>query len=253
MKLIINAMSDIGSVRENNEDMILVGNEFLRDTSKSYEFDFDTSEYPFLVAVADGMGGHKGGEYASEIVLTEMNKAVRDLKNELSDADLKIFLNERITAIHAQLLDEGVNDPEKTGMGSTFVGIFFFRDLVFLINVGDSRLYRFRDGILTQLSRDHSLSEMTNNPDAPKNIIVNSFGAGQKIFFDFENISQRIINGDKILLCSDGLNNELSDEEIELFFAQEIESLELVKLAKEKGGSDNISAVIISVFLSFFD
>lgn len=245
MKLIINAVSDIGNVRTNNEDMIIVGNEFLRDASKNYEFDFESSEHPFLIAVADGMGGHKGGEYASEIVLTEMNKAVRDLKNELSNAELKSFLNERITAIHTQLLDEGSKDTEKTGMGSTFVGILFFQGSIFLINVGDSRLYRFREGILTQLSRDHSLSEMTNNPDAPKNIIVNSFGAGQKIFFDFEDISQRIMNDDRILLCSDGLNSELTDDEIESVLADTNGSSLLVEAAKNKEGKDNISVIII--------
>ncbi|CAN1557245.1 PTC1 Serine/threonine protein phosphatase [Flavobacteriaceae bacterium] len=245
MKLIINTISDIGNVRQNNEDMILVGNEFLRDASKSYEFDFESSEHPFLIAIADGMGGHKGGAYASEIVLTEMNKVIRDLKGELSNADLKDFLNERITAIHTKLLDEGAKDVEKTGMGSTFVGILFFQNSIFLINIGDSRLYRFREGILTQLSRDHSLSEMTNNPDAPKNIIVNSFGAGQKIFFDFEDISQRILHNDKILLCSDGLNSELTDDEIESLISDAPDPIRLVDAAKNKEGKDNVSVIII--------
>jgi serine/threonine protein phosphatase PrpC len=245
MKLIINTISDIGNVRQNNEDMILVGNEFLRDTSKCYEFDFESSEHPFLIAIADGMGGHKGGTYASEIVLTEMNKVIRDLKGELSNADLKDFLNERITAIHAKLLYEGAKDIEKTAMGSTFVGILFFQNSIFLINIGDSRLYRFRERILTQLSRDHSLSEMTNNPDVPKNIIVNSFGAGQKIFFDFENISQRILHNDKILLCSDGLNSELTDNEIESIITDTADPIRLVDAAKNKEGKDNVSVIII--------
>lgn len=245
MKLIINAISDIGNVRQNNEDMILVGNEFLRDASKSYEFDFESSEHPFLIAVADGMGGHKGGVYASEIVLTEMNKAIRDLKSELSNAELKKFLNERIIAIHKRLIDEGANDEEKIGMGSTFVGVLFFRNAIFLINIGDSRLYRFREGIISQLSRDHSLSEMTNNPDAPKNIIVNSFGAGLKIFFDFEDITQRIMDDDKFLLCSDGLNSELSDDDIELILKNENDSSVLVQAVKNNEGKDNISVIIV--------
>jgi serine/threonine protein phosphatase PrpC len=245
MKLIINAISDIGNVRLNNEDMILVGNEFLRDASMSYEFDFESSEHPLLIAVADGMGGHKCGAYASEIVLAEMNKAIRDLKGELSNTDLKDFLNKRITAIHTILLDEGTKDQEKTGMGSTFVGILIFQNSFFLINIGDSRLYRLREGILTQLSRDHSLSEMTNNPDAPKNIIVNSFGAGQKIFFDFEDISQRILHNDKILLCSDGLNSELTDDEIESLITDSPDPIRLVDAAKNKEGKDNVSVIII--------
>lgn len=245
MKLIINAISDIGNVRQNNEDMILVGNEFLRDTFKNYEFDFESSEQPFLIAIADGMGGHKGGAYASEIVLTEMNKVICNLKGKFSNEYLKDFLNERITAIHTKLLDEGANNLEKTGMGSTFVGVLFFQNSIFLINIGDSRLYRFREEILTQLSRDHSLSEMTNNPDAPKNIIVNSFGAGQKIFFDFEDISNRILHNDKILLCSDGLNSELEDDEIESLISDTLNPIRLVSAVKSKEGNDNVSVIII--------
>ena len=245
MKLVIHVTSDIGNVRENNEDMVLVGDEFLRDVSTSYELDFDGSEQPFLVAVADGMGGHKGGAYASEAVLFQMNQAVRDLRNDLSNTELKDYFNERIKAAHTRLLEEGSKDADKTGMGSTFVGVLFFHGFIFLINVGDSRLYRFRDGMLAQLSRDHSLSEMIKNPDAPKNIIVNSFGAGQKIFFDFEDISQRILPDDKILLCSDGLSGELADEEIESILSDAPDTTKLIDAAKDKEGKDNISAVVI--------
>lgn len=245
MKLIIHAISDIGNIRENNEDMVLVGNEFLRDTSKDYEFDFDSAEHPFLVAVADGMGGHKGGEYASEMVLAEMNQAVRDLENAPLDMELKSYFDERIKTAHAKLLEEGAADANKTGMGSTFVGVLFFHNSIYSINVGDSRLYRFRDGILVQLSRDHSLSEMTKDPDAPKNVIVNSFGAGQKIFFDFEDISQRVLHDDKILLCSDGLSGELTDDEIESIISDKADIAKLLGSAKNKEGKDNISVIIV--------
>ena len=116
-----------------------------------------------------------------------------------------------------------------------------------MINIGDSRLYRFREGILSQLSRDHSLSEMTNNPDAPKNIIVNSFGAGQKIFFDFEDISTRILDSDILLLCSDGLTGELTDEEIEPILCQPDSIDILINQAKDHGGKDNISIIICEI------
>jgi len=245
MKLFIHAMCDIGKVRANNQDMILVGNEFLRDTAKQYEFDFDSNEHPFLIAVADGMGGHKGGEYASEIVLREMNQAIRSLPVDIDLSELKGVLKTQILAIHSRLLEEGLKDPAKTGMGTTFVGVLFFQNSVFLINIGDSRMYRFRDGLLMQLSRDHSLSEMTGNPEAPKNIIVNSFGAGAKIFFDFENISERIIHEDKIILCSDGLSGELEDSEIELMLSENNDPSALVMAVKNKEAKDNISIVTI--------
>jgi PPM family protein phosphatase len=247
MTLNIHAISDIGCVRTNNEDMILIGNELLRDKTNDYEFDFDSSEYPFMIAVADGMGGQKGGEYASEIVLNEMNKAIHSLPIDMTLSELKGTLKNNILTIHKQLIDAGLKDPEKAGMGSTFIGVLFFQNSLFMINVGDSRLYRFRDGILSQLSRDHSLSEMTNNPDAPKNIIVNSFGAGEKIFFDFEDISSRLLDNDILLLCSDGLTGELTDEEIESILSQTNSLENLLSQAKEHGGRDNTSIILCRI------
>lgn len=244
MKLIIQAMSDIGNVRTNNEDMILIGRDWFRNDFKDYEFDFDNTEIPLLLSVADGMGGHLGGEYASEIVLREMSNIIGSLPGSHSVSELRNILGSGINQIHSQLLQEGLDNPERKGMGSTFVGVFFYMNLVFMISIGDSRLYRYREGILSQLSRDHSLSEMTRNPDAPKNIIVNSFGAGEKIFFDFEDITDRILQNDILLLCSDGLNNELSDEEIEDILLRDSDPAILVKAAKNKGGRDNISVIL---------
>ncbi len=248
MKLTISAISDIGNVRENNEDMLLIGNEFLRDDSLEREFNFDSAEHPLMIAVADGMGGHQGGEYASEIAITEMNAAVCDLKNGAADTDLQKYFSDRVQKIHQKLLEEGTMDETKTDMGSTFVGILFFQNSIYLINIGDSRSYRLRNGLLVQLSRDHSLREMTGNPDAPSNIIVNSLGAGEKIFCDFEDISQRVLSGDSLLLCSDGLSDELDDEEIETILSNSSNALDIVNAVKSKEAKDNIS-----VILAYFD
>lgn len=244
MKLIVQAISDIGNVRTNNEDMILIGRDCFRNDYRNYEFDFDNSEIPLLLSIADGMGGHLGGEYASEIVLQGMSSIIGFIPNDLSIHELRNTLEKSINEIHSLLLQEGKDDPKKKGMGSTFVGVLFYLNLVFMINIGDSRLYRYRDGILSQLSRDHSLSEMTGNPYAPKNIIMNSFGAGEKIFFDFDDITERILPNDFLLLCSDGLNNELSDEEIEETMLSDSDPAFLIKAVKNKEGRDNISVIL---------
>jgi protein phosphatase len=248
MKLIIQAISDIGCVRSKNEDMILIGNEYLRDTAKTYEFDFDSSEHPFLVAVADGMGGHKGGGYASEIVLNKMNEVIKDIDRNLDLHTLKSNLTDKIKSIHNFLLEESKKDKEKEGMGSTFTGVLFYSNKLYLINIGDSRIYRFRDNILSQLSKDHSLSELSGDPNAPKNVILNSFGAGEIIFMDFEDISERVINEDTLLLCSDGLSGELEDEEIERILSTPLSHISLVEAAKKMGAKDNVSVVVISYF-----
>ena len=246
MKLFVKAISDIGNVRERNEDMIMVCNELLRDNSKTFEFQLEELKYPLLIAIADGMGGNKGGQIASEIVLTEMKIFFEEISSEITTHEFKSKLKNQINLIHKKILDEGKISSERMGMGSTFTGVIFFEKVIYLLNVGDSRIYRFRNGILTQLSRDHSLREMMQDPDAPQNIIVNSFGAGENIFFDLEDISTRILSEDYLLLCSDGLNSELSDEEIEMYLTQELNIFQLVSRVKEKGGNDNISVALIS-------
>ena len=128
MKININALSDIGCVRSNNEDMILIGNESLRDASNDYEFDFDSAEYPFLIAVADGMGGQNAGEYASQIVLNEMNRVIRSLPIDLPLSELKSYLRKDIENIHKQLIECGLSDNSKAGMGSTFFGVLLFQN-----------------------------------------------------------------------------------------------------------------------------
>jgi PPM family protein phosphatase len=248
MKLLIQAVSDIGCVRNENEDSILIGNEVLLNISKEYEFEFDSVEYPFLIAVADGMGGHKGGAYASQKVVNDMNQAIRALQPNLTLSDLKNTLRSEIIRIHSDLIDEGLKDQLKVGMGTTFIGLLFYNNSIVMINIGDSRLYRYRNDTLTQLSKDHSLRELTNDPNAPRNIILNSFGGGKNIFFDFEDLSQRTLENDTLLLCSDGLSGELSDEEIEKSLSDKMSLSTLLEKVKYFGGNDNISIVLVTIF-----
>jgi PPM family protein phosphatase len=262
MKLTIHAASDIGCVRTKNEDMILIGTQMFRDfegdsgdsacgsfgeTLGVFEFDSEISELPFLIAIADGMGGQKAGDFASEFVLKEMSLVIRSLPLDLHSSELKNTLNNNIRSIHTRLIETGLSDSSKKGMGSTFIGVLFYGNSVFMINIGDSRLYRFRGGILTQFSRDHSLCEMTKNPHARKNIIVNSFGVGGPIFFDFEDITPRLLAHDKLLLCSDGLTNELADEEVEALLTKPDSLTNIITQTKNHGGRDNISVIICEI------
>lgn len=245
MKISIDAICDKGLVRDTNQDMILVGTEMLRDQAKSYEFDFESTDVPFIVAVADGMGGHQGGECASQIIVQEMKKVISELPRNLDSMGLKGVLGDKIKAIHSFLLAQNKVSLEKSGMGSTFVGLLFYNAGIFFINIGDSRLYRFRDRILVQLSKDHSLAAVLDEPTMAKNVIINSFGGGERIFFDFEDISERTFEGDAFLLCSDGLNSEVKDEEIETILKSQDSHSLLVEHAKRKGGKDNISVVVL--------
>jgi protein phosphatase len=245
MKLIIEAISDKGNVRKINEDMLLIGNDRLRDATKVYEFDFSTYEFPFLIAVADGLGGHNNGAYASDFVLKKMQNIIRQLPISLPRKTLKSYLTATSKTIHQCMLEEGAADSNKRGMASTFSGLLFYGSKVFYIHVGDSRIYQFTKGNLKRLSKDHSLKELNGNNDTYKNAIVNAFGASTDLFIDFDEISNKVFDDDILMICSDGLSSELSDEEIKQYINAPEGFQTLVNEAKKAGGYDNISLAMI--------
>lgn len=249
MKLNIKAICDKGRIRQNNEDMILIGNTIVRDSKIHIEKEISDINKIFFTAVADGMGGHNAGEIASELVLKEFSKRIELLESNLSEKELREKFQNWAKEIHHIVLEEGNKDINKKGMGTTLIGLLFYNVNIFYINVGDSRLYRFRNGYLMQISKDHSLQEITGNKTIPSNIIVNSFGGGDDIFIDFER-SGKILNQDLFLLCSDGLSDMLTEDEIENILKQEKDPVDKLFLeALNKGGKDNISIVLIEVYL----
>lgn len=250
MKLEIFGISDKGCVRDHNEDMVLIGNEIFRDDIKQTVVNLKEKNAKFFAAVADGMGGHNAGEVASEIVLQRMRENVNTLKENLAEKELSEKVSEWVKTIHSEILNEGNKDIEKHGMGSTLIGALFYNGISYFMNVGDSRLYRFRSGIIKQMSRDHSMREATGNEDVASNLIYNSFGGGEKIFVDFEQIGGKLIDNDVLLLCSDGLSDMLTDDEIENILSKEDALKDLMNEAKDKGGEDNISIVLIKINLN---
>lgn len=246
MQLKITAVSDKGCVREHNEDMILIGNDIFRDGRKEILIDLNEENKIFFVAIADGMGGHNAGEVASEMVLRKINRKIINLETGLTEKELNLKISEWVKEIHANILLEGNKDIDKKGMGSTLIGALFYNNKIYFLNVGDSRLYRLRNGFLMQISRDHSLREIMGNEDIASNIITNSFGGDEKIFVDFDSAGSKIFNEDAFLLCSDGLSDELNDEEIEETLEDKKNAVdELLKKTKNKGGKDNISIILV--------
>lgn len=246
MKLEISAICDRGCVREHNEDMVLIGDDMFRDDSRQIAIDLDKSQKLFI-AVADGMGGHNAGEVASEIVLQKMSEKIKTLEDGLTEKELAEKMSQWVEEIHSYILEEGKKDINKKGMGSTLIGVLFYNEMAYYINVGDSRLYRFRRGNLMQISRDHSLREMSGDVNIPSNIIVNSFGGGEGIFIDFARVGGKLLEGDTLLLCSDGLSDMLTDDEIEEILGKENPIDKLLTEAKNKGGEDNISIVTVTI------
>lgn len=233
------AVSDIGCIRTNNEDMAVVDDRFVRDCYVSGEIAGDT---PVAFAVADGMGGYDGGEVASEIVCRSFVSFINSIKSE---RDHNIITQIKNWAIQANELvnDTAVLRPELAEMGTTFIALVFIDDRCFLLNIGDSRCYRIRDRVLKQISTDHSERQRTGNCEIPSNLIYNFLGIDTGAFFsDVTELTP--LAGDTYILCSDGLSDLLCDDTIEEC-AENI--MELASRAKESGGRDNITIVRIEI------
>ena len=247
MQLEYNAACNRGSVRKNNEDMVLAADAFIRDAIIPTKY-MDMAEESFLFAVSDGMGGHNAGEHASEFVLRRMQKMLLNLPGKIDDEALRELLDVKAKEIHNQLNDVGRQNASMQGLGCTFTGLLYKEGNFYLIHVGDSRLYRLRGKYIAQLTRDHSLRNMLNDDSIPPNTLGNCFGGGvSSFFYDFENLTDRLLPGDQLLLCSDGLSSELEDERMEELLLAGADASTLAARANECGGNDNIACIVLKI------
>jgi protein phosphatase len=233
------SITDIGVEREMNQDYL-----FTSDTA--------VGNLPNLYIVADGMGGHKAGEYASRY--TTERVVAYALRSK--DSEPVTILKEAIQRANELLLIESKEDEAKNGMGTTIVCATIIGSKMFVANVGDSRLYVVSDRI-RQITRDHSLveemvrmgemdrREARQHPD--KNIITRAVGVTETVDVDFFEVD--LAKEDEILLCTDGLTNMVDDTTIYRIMTetQDIETQvkNLVRTANDNGGRDNITAVVI--------
>jgi len=246
------AVSDMGCVRQNNEDMILLNGEYYRDESATQQFRLPHT-VRFKALVADGMGGTEGGEFASELALQDFEDFADAVPDGLSDFDLREAVTDWTNRTHQHILQKGVEFPQYNQMGTTLTGLFGYGDRIYLINIGDSRTYCYRDHSLKQLSRDHSLRELHQDPTIPSNLIYNCLGGGAaEAFADLTNITDQVRPDDRYIICSDGLCDMISDNEIASIIGQAIEHAEedkltamLTEAAKAAGGKDNISILLL--------
>ena len=225
-----------------------------RKMNQDYVFASQTpvGNLPNLFAVADGMGGHNAGDYAS-------SHAVRILVDEIredTDYNPVKVIRHAIETANTEIIEQAQKDEKLRGMGTTMVVATIVGQYAYVANVGDSRLYVV-DKQLRQITRDHSLvqemvrmgeitaEEARNHPD--KNVITRALGATKDVAVDFFDV--HLEPGDRLLLCSDGLTNMVLDEDIEDIIVSE-ELLEtagkrLVEAANENGGKDNIGIVLV--------
>lgn len=247
MKIKYDAVSHVGSVRTNNEDMALVFGAFLRDDAQRSMVPMKQRPR-FSALVADGMGGYGGGEIASEMTLRSFDEFLTDLPVGLDADAVKVAVKDWFRSNNAAVMSRAATDTELARMGTTLTGIFTYGPYEFMLNTGDSRVYRRRYDVLRQISTDHSERERLGDPTVASNLIYNAIGIPEA-FVDVTCLTEElpVIDGDTYVICSDGLCDMISDDEIDSILAAGGNARALVDAAIAAGGRDNCTVVLLNV------
>ncbi|WP_342539750.1 Stp1/IreP family PP2C-type Ser/Thr phosphatase [Heyndrickxia sp. FSL K6-6286] len=236
--------TDKGKIRQRNEDNGGI---------------FTNSAGDHLAIVADGMGGHNAGDVASKITVDLMYKNWTQAPKMTNAEMVEKYLHEIVTEINQSLFEHANNNIECEGMGTTLVAAAYTDDFVTIANIGDSRCYLFNEDGFKQITEDHSyVNELVktgiiSKEDAEhhprKNVVLKALGTEQSIEADVKTII--IEEGDYLLLCSDGLSDKLTEDQIKEILENENNIEEkaqiLIDMANDHGGEDNITLVIIEV------
>ncbi len=246
LKLNITAASFVGCVRTNNEDMLLVDKWFVRNSKMRTSVATNETDR-YLVALADGMGGHSSGEVASSDVLHNLQFFFNDIPAELKPGDFNETIYEWLESINTMVDSKGHSDPRFHDMGTTLVALAYYAGEFYWMNCGDSRLYHLRDGQLRQLTTDHSLNNLFGQP-AHCSAITNCIGGGCKnSFVDMVQCTDIVQPGDVLMLCSDGLSDMVDDKRIASLLADGVDADALCQAAEDAGGRDNVSVIVARV------
>lgn len=219
-----------------------------------------------LVVLADGMGGYRAGEVASGMAVSLIASSFASLvstfqagNEQLDDSLAAIHLIDQVGAANLAIHNAARNQSRYAGMGTTLVAAWFYDDRVSIVHVGDSRLYRLRNQRLEQLTHDHSLiqeqidsgliSVEEARQSSNKNLVTRALGVDCEVEPELHSFD--VLPGDAYLLCSDGLNDMVEDDEIACIL-QQAGSLQqaaddLVQMANDNGGWDNISVILVKV------
>jgi PPM family protein phosphatase len=241
------SLSDIGCQRENNEDQYaywepVADEEFARKGR--------------LAIVADGMGGHEGGQEASRIAV----EAIQEVFAETSDADIRSLLLVGFQTAHERILQYAEGHPELHGMGTTATAIVLLDHQLYYAHVGDSRLYMVRGASISRVTHDHSyvgrlvqngvISAEEAETHPQRHILTAALGAGAEVSPEIPQDPIELQKGDLLVLCTDGLWSLLSENEIQsiVAFNEPPEACRaLIQLTKDRGGPDNITAQVLRI------
>lgn len=233
----ISGLTDPGMVREDNEDAVR------------------WNAAGGWAVLADGMGGHMAGEVASRIAVETLEQ---HLDMDTDATDLEALLHNAVSEANRRIHEQAAADIRCHNMGTTIVAAIVRDGILHCAHVGDSRLYRYRDSELLQLSHDHSLVQelvdegMLSREEAAesthKNVITRALGLEASVEIDL--LQETVLSGDRYLICSDGLSDKISDAELASYLSQngqESMAQALVDEAKLRGGEDNISVILMQL------
>jgi protein phosphatase len=245
LEMTVSIETDVGCVRANNEDSVLLAhpaNDQLKHTRGT------------LIIVADGMGGHSSGEVASRMTVELLQKVYYEAPGSIAEA-----LAAAIANANAAVYGSTLRDPQLAGMGTTCTAVAICEGSATLLHVGDSRCYLLRGGATYQLSEDHShVAELVRRGEITReaarthedrNVISKAVGTRESVEPDIWNEPFQLRAGDCLLLCTDGLHDLVSEQELAATLGTHrpaAASLALVELAKRRGGHDNISVAVLA-------
>lgn len=234
--------TDPGKVRSHNEDSVTI----VKNNNDEY-----------LIVVADGMGGHKAGEVASSLVVNELSKRFSMLSSMGTKEEAVVWLKEIIDEINVKILRYAEEHVDASGLGTTCVCSLITKDFLLFGNIGDSSGYVYKKGKLYKVTKDHTLvnillengelteSDAKNHPQ--KNVLMKALGAAERIEMDIFDVERNV---DGVLLCSDGLTNMISVEQMEKILGDGELDLEgqvgkMINKANMRGGNDNITVACV--------
>ena len=234
-------LTDPGKVRTHNEDSVII----VKNNMGEY-----------LLAVADGMGGHKGGEIASSIAISHIGKRFKELSSIGTKEDAINWIKAEVSESNRLIYKYTEENPESAGMGTTLVLAVLTNDFLLFGNIGDSSGYVYKDKMIHKITNDHTLvnllvksGELTPEEakDHPrKNVLMRALGASTKVEMDIFDVETDV---DGIFLCSDGLTNMLDNNQIAKVLSEKIDIEEklnkLVIKSNNRGGTDNISVAFL--------
>ncbi len=237
-------LTDVGKVRSHNEDSVTI----IKNSNEEY-----------LLMVADGMGGHRAGEVASSLAVTHLGTRFKNMSSIGSKLDAAKWLNDNVNEINQAILDYANNHEDSKGLGTTLVIALLTKDYLLFGNIGDSSGFVLKNHKLHKMTKDHTLvnllveagnlteEQAKNHPK--KNVLMKALGVCEKVDLDLIDVVDTNVDG--ILLCSDGLTNMLTFEQIERVLKEDI-SIEdkvkkIIRKCNMRGGTDNISVAYLDM------